>query len=85
MDVNVIDADGRSILEEAFSIADMELAYELVQKGANVNHVNEKTGESLIHLAVQRGDFGAIQFLSKNHADVNIKDKKASLIFTCLI
>lgn len=57
----------------------------LLAAGANINHM-DKSGKTILHHTIARGDFGNFKFLCEHNADLNIIDEsnKELPIFSCL-
>ncbi|KAI6182263.1 hypothetical protein M3Y97_00361200 [Aphelenchoides bicaudatus] len=78
VNVNILDSKGHSALEVAlFEAKDLEMAEELVSKGAHVDF-KDSNGNTLLHLTIQQNDFSVIQFLSRHKIGVNVKNKKGT-------
>lgn len=64
-----------SPLEEASVLNDSNNIKILIKNGADVNAVN-KSGQTALHKAVEKGNKEAVQELLKNGANINARDKK---------
>ena len=59
-DMDYPDRFGNSMLMDAIRKENKELYLALIECGADVNYLNEKTGLRPIHIAIQSGDVGLI-------------------------
>ena len=69
--VNSTEGLGRTALHFAASSGHRQLATYLLDRGANVNHIN-RDGESPIHWAIKRGDYKMVRTLILRGADISI-------------
>ncbi|XP_076377871.1 uncharacterized protein LOC117226539 [Megalopta genalis] len=71
-DVNTCDCSGKSILQRAAQLGNLEMVKFLVNKGA---YVNAKTNNeiSALHFATEFGDWKIVKFLVENGANVNAR------------
>lgn len=79
IDVNIVDNEKKSALEVAlFDAKDMDMASALVNNHGDINSTNAN-GDNMLHVAIARSDFAAIQFLAKQQINVNAKNKKVDI------
>lgn len=78
VDANLIDEDGRSILQIASSTGfcgNIEIVKHLIEKGADINLGNKESNYTPLMQASRFGNFDVVKLLLENGADATIKSK----------
>lgn len=71
LDSNIISFDYNFI----FTLFDLQTLHKCIEKDLlDINHKEQLTGLSRLHLAVINNEVDIVNFLIKNNADINIKD-----------
>ncbi|CEG40729.1 acyl--binding domain-containing protein 6-like [Plasmopara halstedii] len=84
VDVNVADQHGWSGLHWAASQNHGEMLNYLLQKGAEVNGVDEINGWTALHVAIVREAVSCVNILLSSGADPSIRDKYNDTVIECL-
>lgn len=75
--IDIEDNYGRTVLLNAALYGNLELTEWVIEKGANVNHI-DKNGYSALHFAAQENHTDVVKFLLEHNASPNIQDKNGN-------
>jgi len=75
-DVNAKDEDGRTPLHLAVESANRDIIQLLLDKGADINAKDEKSGSTALHYAVRFSKRETAELLIARGADINARDKQ---------
>ncbi|KAL4173341.1 hypothetical protein KRP22_008494 [Phytophthora ramorum] len=84
VDANIADQHGWSGLHWAASQNHSDLVKLLVQKGTQVNAIDQINGWTALHVAVVRESVACVHILLSSGADARIKDKYGDTVVECL-
>lgn len=73
--INVLNVNNMSLLQEALKNKQDDIALYLVQKGINVNNQDSQGQTALHYIAVYKNDLKIAKAIIKNDVDINLKDK----------